>query len=154
VTLELPPLILGIIGGVISWFVTQFIAEPLRRFLGMRRDIAQRLLVYGNVRGPRIANEPRPLGAHPATPVTAQEEARLREAKDKLRELATQTLSFIQTDSVATKLLQLPWLWRYDLRKAGMSLLLLSLDIGVADENERAAYQKDIEDALRLKPLK
>jgi hypothetical protein len=51
---------------------------------------------------------------------------------------------------MATKLLQAPWPWHYDLWKAGMSLLLLSLDISSADEDERATYKKD---ALRLKPL-
>jgi len=144
--------ITGFVGGIVGWFVTQFVAEPLRRFFGMRRDIAQRLLVYANVRGPR-ENLAAPLGAPLAKPLTEREEASLHEAKDKLRELAMQTLSFIQTDNVATKLLQSPWLWHYDLWKAGRSLLLLSLDIDRADEDELATYTNDIDDALHLKPL-
>jgi hypothetical protein len=133
--IELPPLIAGLIGGVIGWFVTQFVAEPLRRFFGMRRDIAQRLLDYANVRAPR----------------TEQDEARVRVAQEKLRDFATQTLSFVQTDPVATTLIQL--IWRYDLQKAGQSLLLFSLDIALADEQDRETHRKNVGDALRLKPL-
>jgi hypothetical protein len=51
--LKVPPFVAGLVGGVLGWLVTQFIAEPLRRFFGLRRDIAQRLLDYENVRTPR-----------------------------------------------------------------------------------------------------
>jgi hypothetical protein len=144
---QLAPFAAGALGGISSWFVTQLLAEPLRRFFGMRRDIAQRLLVYRNIKGPPVAN------GNVTTFLNARDEARLREAKDKLRELATQTLSFTQTDSVATKLLQWRWPWRYNLQEAGLSLLALSLEIGRTDEKELTIYRNNVEAALDLKPI-
>jgi hypothetical protein len=41
--------ITGFIGGIVGWLVTQFVAEPLTRFLRMRRDIAQHMLDYENI---------------------------------------------------------------------------------------------------------
>jgi hypothetical protein len=134
----------GLLGGVLSWFVTQFIAEPLRRFFGMRRDIAQRLLEYGNVSAPRNERGDITKG------FTEEDRVRLRDAQKRLRELGTQTLSFVQTDTLAANLIQK--IWRYDPTKAGRSLLGLSHDLAVYG-NERKRHGENIVDALRLKPL-
>jgi hypothetical protein len=146
ISIELPPLILGLIGGVISWFLTQFVAEPLRRFLAMRRDIAQHLMDYENVRAPRDARG----GITAAEDFTEQHAERLRDAQKRLREFGTQMLSFAQTDPMATKLIR--YLWRYDPLKAGRSLVGFSHDIAVYGD-ERAAHRRNILDALRIKPL-
>jgi hypothetical protein len=116
--LKVPPFVAGLVGGVLGWLVTQFIAEPLRRFFGMRRDIAQRLLDYENVRAPRDER------GGVTEEFSEQHAVRLGDAQKKLREFSTQTLSFVQTDALATYLLQR--IWRYDLTKAGRSLLGLS----------------------------
>jgi hypothetical protein len=142
--IEVPPFVAGLVGGVLSWFVTQFIAEPVRRFFGMRRDIAQRLLDYGNLSAPRNERGDITEG------FTEQDETRLRDAQKKLRELATQTLSFVQTDAIAAKLIEV--IWQYDPTKAGRSLFALSHDIAVYG-NERKRHQDNILEALRIKPL-
>jgi hypothetical protein len=138
------PFVAGVVGGVLSWFVTHFVAEPLRRFFGMRRDIAQRLLDYENVSAPR--NE----RGDVTEQFTEQDAVRLADAQRKLRELATQTLSFVQTDALAANLIQA--IWRYDLTKAGRSLFGLSHDLAVYG-SERARHRQNILDALRIKPL-
>jgi hypothetical protein len=69
---------------------------------------------------------------------------------DKLRELATQMLSFVQTDTLAANLIQK--VWHYDPTKAGRSRFGLSHDLAVYG-GERARHRKNILDALRLKPL-
>jgi hypothetical protein len=143
-TIDIPALIAGAVGGVIGWFVTQFIAEPLRRFFGMRRDIAQRLLDYEDVKAPRHQSGGVTEG------FTAEDEVRLRDAQKKLRELAVQTMSFVQTDAFAATLIAV--LWRYDPTKAGRSLVDLSHSLAVYG-NERHKHRKDVHDALRLKPL-
>jgi hypothetical protein len=143
-TIEVPAFVAGLVGGTIGWFVTQFIAEPLRRFFGMRRDIAQRLLDYENVTAPR--NE----RGDVTEQFTEQDAVRLADAQRKLRELATQTLSFVQTDALAANLIQA--IWRYDPTKAGRSLVGLSHDLAVYG-SERARHRQNILEALRLKPL-
>lgn len=142
--IELSPFIAGLIGGIVSWFVTQSVAEPLRRFLGMRRDIAQHLLDYDNVAAARDVDGKR------LEQFDEQDAARLRDAQKKLREFATQTLSYVQTDAVATNLIR--WLWRYDPMKAGRSLIGLSNTLGAYGE-ERHRHRNNIRDALRIKPL-
>jgi hypothetical protein len=143
-SIELHPLIAGLIGGVFSWFVTQLIAEPLLRFFGMRRDIAQRLLDYENVKAPRHQSGGVTEG------FTEEDEVRLRDAQKKLRELAVQTMSFVQTDALAANLITA--LWRYDPTKAGRSLVDLSHSLAVSGY-DRHQHRKGVLDALRLKPL-
>jgi hypothetical protein len=52
--MTLPPLIAGLVGGVISWFVRQFVPEPLRRFFEMRREIVLLLLDCEKVTRPAM----------------------------------------------------------------------------------------------------
>jgi hypothetical protein len=140
-SIELPPFMAGLVGGVIGWFVTQFVAEPLRRFFVMRREIAQHLLDYENVVAPR--NERGEITEY----FTGQDAPRLYDAQKQLRQLGTQMLSFVQTDALAANMIR--WLWRYDPTKAGRSLMALSHDIAVFGD-ERARRRSDIIAALRV----
>ena len=133
--------IIGLIGGVAGWFVTQFVAEPLRRFFGIRQDIAQRLLDYENVRAPRNERGDVTEG------FTEEDEVRLRDAQKKFRDLATQTISFVQTDALAARLIAA--LWRYDPKKAGRSLIGLSHSLAVYG-NERYQHRNGVRNALHL----
>jgi|RhiMetdeSRZDD1v2_1073273.scaffolds.fasta_scaffold1305731_1 hypothetical protein len=58
--MTLPPLIAGLVGGVISWFVRQFVPEPLRRFFEMRREIVLLLLDCEKVTRPAMIEWPAP----------------------------------------------------------------------------------------------
>jgi hypothetical protein len=133
--------ITGFVGGIVGWLVTQFVAEPLTRFLRMRRDIAQHMLDYENVRA-RCNDR-----GDVTEPFTEQDEVRLRNAQKEMREFGAQVISFVQTDPVAAKLIW--FFWRYDASKIGRSLVGLSHDLAVYG-SERARHKNDIRDALRL----
>jgi hypothetical protein len=141
---QLAPLVAGALGGILSWFVTQFVAEPLRRFLGMRREIVQQLLDCENVRARR--NDKDEL----VEDFTEEDAARLRDAQSKLRQLGTQILSFTQTDIAAKKIIGS--LWGYDPEMAGTSLMTLSHDIAIYGL-ERQRQRENILIALRIKAL-
>jgi hypothetical protein len=141
---ELAPFVAGAIGGIGSWFVTQFVAEPIRRFLGMRREIVQHLLDFENVSAPR--NDRGKI----TEDFSNHNSARLRDAQSELRRLGTKMLSFAHTDALATNLIR--WLWRYDAIKAGRSLIGLSHDLAVYG-SERARHRQNIQTALRIKAL-
>jgi hypothetical protein len=143
-TLDLAPLVMGAVGGIGSWFLTQFVAEPIRRFLGMRREIAQHSLDTDNVRA--RSNEK----GKPTKNFSEQDAERLRDAQSKSRQLGTQMLSFVHTDVLATKVIRL--FWRYDPVEAGRSLIGLSNELAVYG-GERARHRRNILTALRIKPL-
>jgi hypothetical protein len=86
-TIELSPLIMGALGGIGSWFLTQGVTEPLRRFFEMRRDIIEHLLDTMNVPATHDATTGEPTKRN----VSDQDLARLREAERKCRQLGTNT---------------------------------------------------------------
>ena len=140
VVAKLPSRIADLVGGIVSWFVTQFVPEPIRRFLGMRREIVQHLhfLDCENVRGPAMIEGCLCLPEDFAE----QDAARLRDALNKSRQLGTQMLSLAQTDALAVNMI---WRFsRYDPVKAGRLLMGLSHDLtgyGLARDNILAALQ-------------
>lgn len=89
----------------------------------MRRDIIQHLLDIQNVLATHDAT------GEPTGNVSDQDFARLREAQNKCRQLATKMLSFYQIGFVAEHLLR--WCWHYNVLKAGRSLIGLSNDLPV-----------------------
>jgi hypothetical protein len=145
-TIELGPLIMGALGGIGSWFLTQGVTEPLRRFSEMRRDIIEHLLDTLNVPATHDATTGEPTKRN----VSDQDLARLREAERKCRQLGTKLLSFYQTDFVAEHLLR--WCWRYDVLKAGRALIGLSNNLSLYGA-ARKEHRQDIHTALGIKDL-
>jgi hypothetical protein len=86
VVAKLPSLIAGLVGGVISWFVTHFVPEPLRRLFKVRREIVQHLLDCENVSAPAMIEGCLCLPED----FTEQDAARLRDAQNKSRQLGAQ----------------------------------------------------------------
>jgi hypothetical protein len=79
--MELLPLVTGAVGGIGSWFATAFIAEPLRQFYGMRREIVQAILDSENVLAPY--NE----RGDGTKNFTDEDKVRLRDTQLKMRQL-------------------------------------------------------------------
>ena len=48
-TKYLIPILMGMIGGVLSWFATNFVANPLTRFYRLKDEIRSSLIRYANV---------------------------------------------------------------------------------------------------------
>jgi hypothetical protein len=139
----LPSLIAGPVGGVISWFVTQFVPEPLRRFFKMRREIVQLLLDCENVTRPAMIEGCLCLPEG----FTEKDLARLREAQNELHRLGPQMLSLAQTSALALNMI---WrLGRYDPVKAGR--LLMGLSHGLAGYE---LARENILAALRIKAVR
>jgi hypothetical protein len=141
--MNLAALVAGAVGGIASWFLTQFVAEPIRRFYALRREIVPAMLDSENVRAPRDER------GEVTKDFTEQHAARLRDTQIKLRQLGTQMLSFAHTDALAVKLVKLR---HYDPVKAGRSLIGLEHDIA-AHGLERKRHRDNVLAALRITPL-
>jgi hypothetical protein len=109
--------VVGFVGGVASWFLTDLVARPVRRFFQLRREIYECMLYHGNVRGLRDER------GDFTENFTLEDTTRLKEAQSALRQFGTRMLSFAATEPVAAKLIGL---LQYDPVKAGRSLIGLS----------------------------
>src|SRR6266513_670189 len=92
--IEFGPFVAGAIGGIGSWFMAQLVAEPVRRFLGMRREIVECVVDFDSLEvRPRYR---RPKG-HPIIEIddfTDEDAARLLDAQNRFRRLGTQMQTF------------------------------------------------------------
>jgi len=71
---SLGAIIYGIIGGLVGWFATDFLARPIRQFFQLRGEICEAAVMFDNVR--------------------AGDVTRLKEARDAFRELGARMLAF------------------------------------------------------------
>jgi hypothetical protein len=149
-------LIVGAIGAGIGWATTEFLARPIRKFFDLRGEIIQKVAQYNNVParwsetpdGKRVDLSPlRELwdGEKEVMPVTEDETARLYEAHNAFRDLATRMRAFAHNETGATRVLAL---FRYDAHRASDGLFGLSNDIGTM--GVRAQRKQTISDALRI----
>jgi hypothetical protein len=130
----------GFTGGVVSWFVTEFIAHPFRRFFQMKSEIYQCVLFYGNVHAPIDER------GKPSEKFTDDDKTRLREAQSKLRQLAMEMQSFAATEYFAARLVVA---LGYHPMKAGRSLVGYSNSIAVYGD-ERVQHRENVFAALQL----
>jgi hypothetical protein len=122
-------IISGVIGGIASWFATDFIFRPVRQFFQLRGEICQAMVMFDNVRPGDLT--------------------KLEEARDAFRLLGARMLAFAHTEWLGS------WLivgLRYDPTKAGRSLIGVSNTISTAGE-ERHKRKQDVMAALRIKGL-
>jgi hypothetical protein len=134
-------LVLGALGGVVSWFATDFIAQPLRRFFHLRGEIAARMIIYGNVRAPIDER------GKDTDDFTDDDMVRLEKAQIAFRRWGARMLAFCHTEPIGY------WLvlrMRYDPLEAGQSLIGLSNSIGVYG-NERHQHRQGVLNALHIK---
>ena len=101
-------LFLAVIGGVVVWYGSNFIAEPISRFLRMREQIRSRMLHYENV------------GLGSGTLQWHPDGLRLHAAELEFRELATDLRGFSDTRPYVTAMLRNVG---YDLTRASGALI-------------------------------
>jgi hypothetical protein len=141
------PLVVGAIGAGIGWALTEFVARPIRKFFDLRGEIIRRIAQHNMpVRyreTPDGTTEALPSREGPASQREA-ETARLHEAQNTLRDLASQMRGFAHNETWAVRVL----LFRYNPGRASEGLFGLSNDIEVVEGRVRA--KKIISDALRI----
>lgn len=120
--------ILGICGGVIAWFLTMAIGQPLYSFFSLRSDASLCLVMY-EAAGDR-----------------AKVPGWLAEQNAAYQRSGANLVSFASTHGICTEMVRR---LGYDPRVAGMSLMrLASLS---HDDTDRRALYGEIVEALRLK---
>src|SRR5262245_32265038 len=112
--MNLTSVLAGAAGGIVSWFVTDFIGRPVSGFFRLRTEIDQCIRFYGNVRAPVSER------GKVTEDFTAEDLDRLQEAQAALRQLAMKMQSFAATERMAHTLVKA---LRYDPWTAGKSLV-------------------------------
>jgi hypothetical protein len=128
-------LFLAVIGGVVVWYGSNFIAEPVSRFLRMREQIRSRMLHYENV------------GLGSGTLEWHPDSLRLHAAGLEFRELATDLRGFSDTRRYLTAMLRSVG---YDLTRASRALIGLSNSLASGDGSRANLLWTQVERALKF----
>ena len=135
------PLLMGMIGGVLSWFATNFLGNPLAEFYRLRRQIQASLVYYANVPPVvGVGGDPR---EHPSWEY-------YREASDTFRRHATNIGSLAVSHPLINRVLSIRG---YRLELAASGLIGYSNTLGdreARSSGEVASNRGDIEKGLRL----
>jgi hypothetical protein len=124
-----------------------FVGRPIRNFFDLRGEIIRRMAQFANVRLPWKERRDDPDKLEAMEPkLSAKEEARLNEAQEMLRDLASQMRSFALNEALAVRLLK----YRYDPFEASARLFGLANRFDRYGES-KLAMSRAIEKALRFK---
>ena len=126
-------LLWAVTGGIVVWYGSNFIAEPISRFLRMREQIRSRMLYYENV----VSGI---LGWHP-------DSLHLHAAESEFRELATDLRGFSDTRPYVTAMLQCVG---YDLTRASRALIGLSNALAGGDGSKAKLSRTQVKRALKF----
>ena len=136
----------GACGGFVAWLTLDFVQKPFRGFFDLKREGVQILTRYANVpaRSKQVALDEDDPTKDRSTHLSAEEEKRLREAEEALRECGSKFIAFAQTESLA--LLPLRWL-SYDPAEVGNNFIGFSNSIGEYGSH-RNHYRTQVERSL------
>ena len=124
-----------------------FVGRPIRNFFDLRGEIIRRMAQFANVRLPWKERRDDPDKLEAMEPkLSAKEEARLNEAQEMLRDLASQMRSFALNEALAVRLLK----YSYDPFEASARLFGLANRFDRYGES-KLAMSRAIEKALRFK---
>jgi hypothetical protein len=134
------------VAGAGAWVVLEFIGRPLRKFYDLRGDTIYLLAQTGNVRA-RLNEIPGNVGqVEVVQDFTDEDMATLKEAQNKIRDLASRFRAFAGNETYALRFA----LWiGYDPMKASGGLFGLSNSIEKSG-SEKAFHKKTIAEALSL----
>jgi hypothetical protein len=93
-------LLIGFIG-ICAWLLTNFVAKPLRRFFDLRRDVNRCLVRYGNVSARARWTDD---NKREVLQISPEEDERLMEAHNALRDLAGDMRAFANVEIVANRI--------------------------------------------------
>jgi hypothetical protein len=137
--------LLGALGAITAWLITEFLARPFRQFFDLRREIARRMVEYANVR----ARAQMAVHAVQPEPVDLSEagEKRLAEAEKTFRDLAAQMQGFAVGEWVAAKAVKKAV--GFDAMEISRALIGFANEIGTYGKG-RHDYRERINKLLRL----
>jgi hypothetical protein len=136
--------VLGASGATLAWLITEFLGRPFRQFFDLRREVARRMVEFGNV-GARAKMSDNDFHRQPCE-ISPEEEARLREAEKTFRDLAAQMRGFAIGERVAVKVVTL---LGYDSGEIAATLIGYSNEIGTFGKT-RADFRQQVMSLLRL----
>jgi hypothetical protein len=139
--------LLGAIGAMFAWLMVEFVGRPFRRFFDLRGEVSRRLTQFGNVpaRGEWVGNshvEPIKL--------SAAQDARLTEAENAFRDLASQIRSFVSAEWLAELIVR--HVFRFNAREISKALIGLSNEIPTYGPR-RDHFKAHIQTLLRIRAL-
>ena len=135
--------LLGLIGAVCAWFVSEFFGRPFRQFFDMRRDVSSSLVRFANVR----ARAKRVGDAVSLNDLPKPEEERLMEAQDTFRHLGGDMRGFANSEYFAS--LVVSW-FGYDAFEISAALIGYSNEIVTYGE-ARKHFHDRIEELLGIR---
>jgi hypothetical protein len=122
------PALTVIIGAPAAWFVTNFLAGPIRRFFDLRREVKQLTLLlwdtpeYGTISGEEWREQMEPFMAK----------------RDRLTELAAEIFALGQSEMFASFVLSA---LRFDLKRAGRAVKKVAFELGTNIEDRSRNYR-------------
>ena len=137
-------LFIGFIGGVAAWFFTEFVTQPLRRFVDLRREVTRCLVVYGNV-GARLKRAKS--GELTRVELSSEEDERLVEAQNAFRDLAGSMRGFAHVDHIARWLVSLRG---YKADVIASALIAYSNEIMIFGEGRAQSHDR-VQKLLRIR---
>jgi hypothetical protein len=133
----------GALGATLAWMITEFLARPFRQFFDLRREVARRMVEFGNVAArTKMLDDDR----QQPLELSAEDEARLREAEKTFRDLAAQLRGFAIGEWFAAKTVKL---LGFDSIQISTALIGYSNQIGTYGK-PRADFAQQIKNLLRL----
>jgi hypothetical protein len=129
----------GVIGGVVGWFATEFVARPVRKLFDLRGEAKRRMLVYWHAPT-----------AHSAIPdeedYTDVELYKLDEGRKQLEDIGAQLASFEKSELIIGPFVR--WIG-YDPTGAGLALRATAIDLGTIGEDRDKNFRR-IDQALKF----
>jgi hypothetical protein len=86
---------------VIGWFLTEFIGRPIRRFIDLRGEVIQHMTQFGNVPARWIERRDE-AGQIDELELSERDAARLEQAQQTFRDLASKMRAFALNEILAT----------------------------------------------------
>ena len=137
--------IFGAIGAFLAWMLTEFVGRPFRRFFDLRADISRRLVQFANVRARTTDLRD---GRQELHQLSDAEQARLTEAENTLRDLASQMRAFAQAEWLAELIVR--HIFKFNALEISTALIGYSNAISTYGQTQ-ADFQSRVEQLLRIR---
>jgi hypothetical protein len=132
-------------GAFLAWLLTEFVGRPFRQFFDLRREVSRRLVQFDNV----FARAKMVEGKREPIELSTDEEARLTEAQEIFRDLASQMRAFAQAEFFSDRAVRV---FRFNAFDASKALVGYSNEISTYG-NGRWMYKNQLERLLRIRSL-